>query len=101
MLEHRPGNVVVISGNNARKADYIKQSVEAGLNVLADKPMVIDPEEYPMLEEAFHTAREKGVLLYDIMTERYEITTMIQGVVRNFFIQNNCGTATLQVTISQ
>jgi hypothetical protein len=40
--------------------------------------MVITPEEFPMLEEAFATAHEKGVLLYDIMTERYEITTMLQ-----------------------
>jgi hypothetical protein len=40
--------------------------------------MVISPGEFPMLEKAFETAREKGVLLYDIMTERYEITTMMQ-----------------------
>ena len=40
--------------------------------------MVISPEEFPLLEEAFATAAEKGVLLYDIMTERHEITTMLQ-----------------------
>ncbi|MBL7111255.1 MAG: oxidoreductase [Bacteroidales bacterium] len=78
MIEEKPGQVVVLSGNNARKTDYILQSVEAGLNVLADKPMVIFPGELPKLEKAFQIAREKGVLLYDIMTERYEITTMLQ-----------------------
>ncbi len=78
MIEDRPGQVVIISGNNARKTDYILQSVEAGLNVLADKPMVIFPGELHKLEKAFEVAREKGVLLYDIMTERYEITTMLQ-----------------------
>jgi predicted dehydrogenase len=78
MLEERPGNVVVLSGNNAKKTEYILQSVEAGLNVLADKPMVIHPSEFPKLEEALNTAQEKDVLLYDIMTERYEITTMLQ-----------------------
>ena len=31
-----------------------------------------------MLEEAFRIAEESGVLLYDIMTERYEITTILQ-----------------------
>jgi hypothetical protein len=31
-----------------------------------------------MLEQAFKVAEENGVMLYDIMTERYEITTMIQ-----------------------
>jgi predicted dehydrogenase len=78
MIQERPGNVVVISGNNARKTDYIFSAVQAGLHVLADKPMVISPEKYPLLEEAFATAQKKGVLLYDIMTERYEITTILQ-----------------------
>ncbi len=78
MLADKAGNVVVTSGNNAIKAEYILKSVEAGLNVLADKPMVITPEQFPMLEQAFVKAGEKGVLLYDIMTERYEITTILQ-----------------------
>jgi predicted dehydrogenase len=70
--------VVVISGNNARKAEYITRSIDAGFHVLADKPMVIRPEELPKLEAAFATAKRKGVLLYDIMTERFEITTLLQ-----------------------
>ena len=78
MIAEKAGNVVVISGNNAKKTEYIFKSVDAGLNVLADKPMVITPEQYPMLEEAFARADSNGVLLYDIMTERYEITTMLQ-----------------------
>jgi predicted dehydrogenase len=78
MLDERPGNVVVLSGNNARKTEMILASVEAGLNVLSDKPMVITPDGYEMLRKAFQVAEEKGVLLYDIMTERFEITTMLQ-----------------------
>ncbi len=78
MIEEKPGNVVVLAGNNAKKTEYIMESVNAGLNVLADKPMVITPEEFPDLEKAFQLAAEKGVLLYDIMTERYEITTILQ-----------------------
>ena len=78
MLAEKPGNVVVISGNNAKKTDYILKSVQAGLNVLADKPMVISPLKFPELEQAFRVAAEKGVVLYDIMTERYEITTILQ-----------------------
>ncbi len=78
MLEEKAGNVVVIAGNNARKTEYINESVKAGLNVLADKPMVVTPENFPILEEAFKTAKEKDVLLYDIMTERHEITTLLQ-----------------------
>jgi predicted dehydrogenase len=78
MLRDRPGNVVVISGNNARKTKYIAGAVGAGLNVLADKPMAITPDDLNLLVASFKTAREKGVLLYDIMTERYEITNMLQ-----------------------
>jgi predicted dehydrogenase len=70
--------VVVISGNNARKTEYISKSIEAGFNVLADKPMVIRPGDYAQLEADFAKAKQKGVLLYDIMTERFEITTMLQ-----------------------
>jgi predicted dehydrogenase len=78
MLSEKPGNVMVVSGNNAKKTEYILKAVQNGIHVLADKPMVISPEEFPMLEAAFATANEKGVLLYDIMTERHEITTMLQ-----------------------
>ncbi len=78
MLEDKSGNVMVVSGNNAKKTEYILKTVQAGINVLADKPMVITPDKFSMLEKAFSAARENGVLLYDIMTERHEITTMLQ-----------------------
>lgn len=78
MLAERKGNVVVISGNNARKARYILESVKAGFNVLADKPMAITPADLELLKEAFAVAAEKRLLIYDIMTERYEITTRLQ-----------------------
>ncbi len=78
MLSEKRGNVVVVSGNNRIKGDYIAKSINAGLNVLADKPMVINADQFPILEETFAMAQKKGVLLYDIMTERYSVTTAIQ-----------------------
>ncbi len=78
MLAEKPGNVVVISGKNARKADYILACVRAGLNVLSDKPMAITPADFRTLEKAFIEARRNNVLLCDIMTERHEITTILQ-----------------------
>jgi len=78
MLEERPGNVVMISGNNKKKAEYIKACVDAGLNVLADKPMCIDAKGFKLIEEAFESAEKNGVMLYDVMTERAEITTILQ-----------------------
>ena len=70
MLIERAGNVVVISGNNARKTEYMWRAIEAGMNVLADKPMVIQPADFPRLQQTFLIAQHKGVLLMDIMTER-------------------------------
>jgi predicted dehydrogenase len=81
MLSEKAGNVVVLSGNNRKKAEYITKCINAGLNVLADKPMIITPDEFPALQSAFATAKEKGVLLYDIMTERYEVTTILQKML--------------------
>ena len=81
MLEDQAGNVVVLSGNNRKKAEYILKSINAGLNVLADKPMIIYPEDYLKLEQAFLMAEDKGIILYDIMTERYEVTTVLQKLL--------------------
>jgi predicted dehydrogenase len=83
MLAEKPGNVVVLAGNNQKKIDYINASLSAGLNVLSDKPMAIDTAGFEKLKKAFKTAEQKGVLLYDIMTERYEITTMLQKALVN------------------
>ncbi|HEX5791579.1 MAG TPA: putative oxidoreductase C-terminal domain-containing protein [Luteolibacter sp.] len=78
MLKEKPGNVVVLAGNNALKTERILASVKAGLNVLADKPMAINPQDLELLREAFAEAQKKGVLLYDIMTERHEVTIELQ-----------------------
>ena len=78
MISEKKGNVVVLAGNNRKKTHYIKTSVSEGLNVLSDKPMVINTENFQLLKEAFDIARENNVLLYDIMTERYEITSLLQ-----------------------
>ena len=78
MLNDKPGNVLVVAGNNGKKTSYLKAALSTGLNVLADKPMAINVENFKTLQECFEIARREGVLLYDIMTERFEITTMLQ-----------------------
>jgi predicted dehydrogenase len=78
LTRERAGNVVVISGNNQRKTDYIEQAVAGGFHVLADKPMAINPKGFTQLRRAFRAADRKQVLLYDIMTERYEVTAALQ-----------------------
>lgn len=78
MLAEKPGNVMIVAGKNSKKVDYILEAVKSGLNVYADKPLVINEEGFEKLKEAFEIANEKGVMIYDIMTERFESTTGMQ-----------------------
>jgi predicted dehydrogenase len=78
MLEEKKGNVIVLAGNNREKTEYILQSIKGGFHVLADKPMAINEKDFILLQESFSEARKKNLLIYDIMTERYEITTILQ-----------------------
>jgi predicted dehydrogenase len=78
MLDEQPGDVVVLAGNNRNKTEYIHACVEKGIHVLSDKPMAIEPADYALLKDAFRIAEEKDVLIYDIMTERFEITSILQ-----------------------
>ena len=78
MISEKTGNVVVLSGNNQKKTEYISQCIDNDLNVLADKPMVINSDDFEKLKSAFDLAKQKNLLLYDVMTERYEITTILQ-----------------------
>ena len=83
MLDEKKGNVVVLAGNNLLKTEYIKKSVDDGLNVLADKPMAINIAGFETLKQAFANAKEKGVLLYDIMTERSVAASILQKRLAN------------------
>jgi len=78
MIVEKKGNVVVLSGNNLKKTDYILNSLKNGYHVFADKPMVIDSKGFDKLKEAFEVAAKNNLLLYDIMTERFEITSVLQ-----------------------
>ena len=78
MLAEKPGNIVVLSGNNSKKTDYILQSLQAGLNVYADKPMATNTRQFEQLKKSIALARENNLALLDIMTERFEISTLLQ-----------------------
>lgn len=78
MIAEKKGNVVVLAGNNQKKTEYILESLQNGFNVLADKPMVIDAKGFEQLKQAFEVAEKNKLLLYDIMTERFEINTVLQ-----------------------
>lgn len=81
MIEERKGNVVVLAGNNGKKTRYVKAAVDAGFNVLSDKPMAIDQKNFALLEQTLKEAPAKGSMVYDIMTERSEINNELQRVL--------------------
>ncbi len=78
MLEEKPGTVLVLAGNNQKKTEYIHEAVSKGLHVFSDKPMAINLSDFEILKRAFKIAEEQGKLLNDMMTERFEITSMLQ-----------------------
>jgi predicted dehydrogenase len=95
MLREKPGNVVVLSGRNRGKMDRILASVEAGLNVLADKPWLVSVADFPKLEKALEVAEKRGLVAYDVMTERSEITSILQGeLVRDPEVAGTVGPGT-------
>lgn len=84
MQAEKAGDIVVISGNNENKTEYISRALDADKHVLADKPMVIEAKDLALLLTLFPKAETKGKLLYDIMTERYEISNMVQRELAQF-----------------
>ena len=83
MVTDENGNVVVLAGNNKNKTEYILRAVDAGLNVLSDKPMAINREDFLLLEAAYKEAESKDVKLYDMMTERYDMLNIIEKELIN------------------
>lgn len=70
--------IMVVSGNNSFKTERIKAAVDRKIHVFADKPCVTTPAKFDLLLEAFESAKKNDVILYDIMTERFEIATILQ-----------------------
>ena len=80
-LDHIPasdGNdFAVFAGNNRLKSDYILHCIEKGYHVLSDKPMAINAEGFDKLQKAYKTADDRGLVIYDLMTERYDVQNEI------------------------
>lgn len=70
-------NAVVLSGNNRMKSLYISSAVGKGYNVLSDKPMAIDAEDFGRLVAAYAEADRRGLVIYDLMTERYDMLNVV------------------------
>jgi predicted dehydrogenase len=78
MMAERPGNVVVLSGANRGKIERLGEIVRNGLHALADKPWIIEAADLPKLQAALDEAERRGAIAYDGMTQRYEISCILQ-----------------------
>jgi predicted dehydrogenase len=77
-LRERPGNLAVLSGRNEAKLERLTALVARGLHVLVDKPWIIESGQLEGLQAALELARRKQVVIYDAMTQRFEITCLLQ-----------------------
>ena len=77
------GGVAVIAGRNGVKIERIEAAVEAGLHVLADKPMIIRQEDLPRLDTVLRRAAERGLVVHDLMTGRMDEVGRVIRALRN------------------
>ena len=73
-VEEGEGDIAILAGKNSRKIHYIKAMHDAGIKVLGDKPLTINQRGVKILEQLL----VDGAEIDDIMTERHEITSILQ-----------------------
>jgi predicted dehydrogenase len=78
MLHEKPGNVVVLAGRNNAKIDSMIACVDAGLHVLADKPLIICHADFSKLQHLLESAARQKLTVSDMMTERFEFASRLQ-----------------------
>jgi predicted dehydrogenase len=83
VLRDSAREVIVFTGRNRGKIDRMLSTLSAGLHVLADKPWIISSADMPKLERALDIADRNNLAAYDIMTERYEVTSELQRALVN------------------
>lgn len=71
------GTVAIFSGRNRGKIQRIEAAVDAGLHVLADKPMVVRRADLPVLERVLAKAEARGLIVMDLMTGRLDPVTAV------------------------
>ncbi len=79
-VAEKKGDIAILAGKNNLKIHYIKGLHDAGFSVLSDKPLTINCDGVKVLKEVLAS---KPILM-DIMTERHEITSLLQrDLVKN------------------
>ncbi len=75
MIVEKKGDLAILAGKNDTKIAQIEALTRAGFSVLSDKPLVVTKAGLGHLSAALEPGRPP---VMDIMTERYEITTILQ-----------------------
>ena len=83
MRDEPPGGIAIFSGRNGGKIERIIAALEAGLHVLADKPAIIEPADLPRFEAALSLARERRLVLADMMTGRHNTLVRLLQALRS------------------
>ena len=74
LVREKPGDAAIFAGRNHEKIDMIARAVEAGMHVLADKPMIVRRDQLSALSKVLDGAAAKGLVVQDMMGGRQEIT---------------------------
>jgi predicted dehydrogenase len=96
MAAEKAGHAAIFAGRNHEKIGMIARAVEAGLHVLADKPMIIRRDQLPELAAVLDAAAAKGLVIQDMMGGRQEITRSLTRLLhadREVFGEQLPGTA--------
>jgi predicted dehydrogenase len=75
LIDEKKGDIAILAGRNNTKMENIDILNRAGLAILADKPWVTTQAALPFLRSTLASDRP---LAADIMTERFEIATLLQ-----------------------
>ena len=83
LIDEKKGDIAILAGRNNTKMENIDILNRAGLSILADKPWVTTQAALPFLRSTLASDRP---LAADIMTERFEIATLLQ---KEFLAEEN------------
>jgi predicted dehydrogenase len=74
MAREKLGDVAIVANQNSDKLGVIAAAIDAGIHVLADKPMIIRRDQLELLSDVLDRAAATGLVVQDMMGGRQEIT---------------------------
>ncbi len=74
LASEKPGDAAIFAGRNHEKLGMIARALDAGLHVLADKPMIVRRDQLAALAAVLDRAAAKELVIQDMMGGRREVT---------------------------